>query len=134
MAGMSRPCTTCQHLKRPEIDRRLAAGEPSTRVARDYELNASSLHRHRINCLNSAHSSRGFGIKELQELPQGLFGSPRASALAAIDRVYYSNTLIIADLSNDATYAEVLFETFGQRVIGLHISRGGDGGNLSGGQ
>ena len=37
--------------KRSEIDRRLAAGEPSAQVARDYALNASSLHRHRINCL-----------------------------------------------------------------------------------
>jgi hypothetical protein len=48
---MSRTCTTCQHLKRPEIDRRLAAGEPTARVAHDYELNPSSLHRHRVNCL-----------------------------------------------------------------------------------
>jgi hypothetical protein len=46
---MGRSCTTCQ---RPEIDRRLAAGEPATQVARDYELNPSSLHRHRVNCLN----------------------------------------------------------------------------------
>ena len=36
---MSRNCCTCQHLKRPEIDRRLAAGEPVTQVARDYDLN-----------------------------------------------------------------------------------------------
>jgi len=36
---------TCQHLKRPEIDRRLAAGEPLTQVARDYDLKPSSLHR-----------------------------------------------------------------------------------------
>jgi hypothetical protein len=54
MAGMSRSCRTCQHLKRPEIDRRLAAGEPSAQVARDYDLNASSLHRHRLNCLKLA--------------------------------------------------------------------------------
>jgi predicted nucleic acid-binding Zn-ribbon protein len=38
-------------LKRPEIDRRLAAGEPTAQVARDYEINLSSLHRHRVNCL-----------------------------------------------------------------------------------
>ena len=31
------------------------------------------------------------------------------------------------DLSFDPTYAEVLFETFGPRVIGLQISRHGDG-------
>jgi hypothetical protein len=49
---VSRVCRTCQHLKRPEIDRRLAAGEPTAQVARDYEINLSSLHRHRVNCLN----------------------------------------------------------------------------------
>ena len=54
---MSRPCRTCQHLKRREIDRRLAAGEPSAQIARDYELNASSLHRHRLNCLKLASSN-----------------------------------------------------------------------------
>jgi hypothetical protein len=54
---MSRNCKTCQHLKRPEIDRRLAAGETSTQIARDYQLNPSSLHRHRINCLNLGSSS-----------------------------------------------------------------------------
>ena len=55
---MTRPCSTCQHLKRPEIDRRLAAGEPVAQVARDYDLNLSSLHRHRTNCLKLASSSR----------------------------------------------------------------------------
>jgi hypothetical protein len=69
------------------------------------------------------------GIKEAEELPQGLYGSARASALAVIDRRYYNDALIVADLSNDATYAEVLFETFGPRVIGLTISRNGDGMN-----
>ena len=54
---MSRSCRTCQHLKRSEIDRRLAAGEPSAQVARDYELNASSLHRHRANCLKLGSSN-----------------------------------------------------------------------------
>ena len=54
---MSRSCTTCQHLKRAEIDRRLAAGEPTAQVARDYELNPSSLHRHRVKCLSLASSS-----------------------------------------------------------------------------
>jgi hypothetical protein len=49
--GMARICTTCQHLKRAEIDRRLAAGEPTRQIARDYDLNPSSLHRHRANCL-----------------------------------------------------------------------------------
>jgi hypothetical protein len=54
---MSRSCHTCQHVKRAEIDRRLAAGEPSAQVARDYELNPSSLHRHRTNCLKLGSSN-----------------------------------------------------------------------------
>jgi hypothetical protein len=76
---------------------------------------------------NSSFQPRLLGIKELEELPQGLSGHPRANALAAIDRRYYGEALIVADLSNDATYAEVLLETFGPRVIGLHITRNGDG-------
>ncbi len=44
-----------------------------------------------------------------------------------IDRRHRSDALIVADLSFDPTYAEVLFETFGARVIGLQISRAGDG-------
>jgi hypothetical protein len=67
------------------------------------------------------------GIRELEELPQGLFGSARASALVGVDRRYGGNTLVVADVSNDPTYAEVLVETFGRRVIGLHITRNGDG-------
>ena len=55
---MTRPCSTCQHLKRPEIDRRLAAGEPVAQVARDYDLNLSSLHRHRTNCLKLGSSNQ----------------------------------------------------------------------------
>ena len=76
---------------------------------------------------NSPFQPRLLGIKELEELPQGLYGSPRASALAAVDRRYHNEGLILADLSNDATYAEVLYSTFGPRVIGLQISRHGDG-------
>src|SRR5277367_3970905 len=54
---MARKCTTCQHIKRAEIDRRLAAGEPGSQVATDYDLNPSSLHRHRSNCLGLASSN-----------------------------------------------------------------------------
>jgi hypothetical protein len=54
---MSRACKTCQHLKRAEIDRRLANGEPSAQVARDYELTTSSMHRHRANCLGLGSSN-----------------------------------------------------------------------------
>jgi hypothetical protein len=67
------------------------------------------------------------GIGEAIELAPNLFGHARASELANIDRRYHSNALLVADVSNDPTYAEVLFETFGRRVIGLHITRHGDG-------
>ena len=67
------------------------------------------------------------GIKEFEELPQNQFGSARASALAAVDRRYHCNALIVADLSNDASYAENLPETFGPRVIGVQIGRYGNG-------
>jgi hypothetical protein len=76
---------------------------------------------------NSPFTPRLLGITELEELPQGLYGSARASALAIVDRRHNNNALIVADLSNDATYAEVLYETFGPRVIGLQITRHGDG-------
>jgi len=52
-----RTCNTCQHLKRPEIDRRLAAGEAVAQVARDYDLTVSSVHRHRVNCLKLGSSN-----------------------------------------------------------------------------
>ena len=52
-----RACHTCHHLKRPEIDRRLAAGEPLARVAPDYGLTTSSLYRHRTNCLKLGSSN-----------------------------------------------------------------------------
>jgi hypothetical protein len=56
---MARKCGTCQHIKRAEIDRRIAAGEPGGQIARDYDLNLSSLHRHRTNCLGlSARAAR----------------------------------------------------------------------------
>src|SRR3954451_13185913 len=54
---MARKCSTCQHIKRAEIDRRLAAGEPGNQLAQDYGLNASSLHRHRSNCLRLSSSN-----------------------------------------------------------------------------
>src|SRR6516162_8879232 len=54
---MARKCSTCQHTKRAEIDRRLAAGEPGNQIAADYGLNPSSLHRHRTNCLGLKSSN-----------------------------------------------------------------------------
>ena len=69
------------------------------------------------------------GVGSLEELPQNLSGSARAGALAAVDRRYQCNALIVADVSNDESYAEILLETFGERVVGLHISRFGNGMN-----
>jgi hypothetical protein len=54
---MARKCSTCQHVKRAEIDRRLTAGEPGNQIAADYRLNPSSLHRHRTNCLRLESSN-----------------------------------------------------------------------------
>lgn len=54
---MPRQCRTCQHVKRAEIDRRLAAGEPGNQIAEHYGLNPSSLHRHRVKCLRLASSN-----------------------------------------------------------------------------
>jgi hypothetical protein len=54
---MARNCGTCQHVKRVEIDRRLASGEPCNQIAHDYEVNPSSLHRHRTNCLRLGSSN-----------------------------------------------------------------------------
>jgi hypothetical protein len=76
---------------------------------------------------NSPIAPRRLGITEFIELPQGLYGTARASALAAIDRRNNSNSMIIFDQSNDVTYGEVMFNTFGARAIGLHIGRSGDG-------
>ena len=70
---------------------------------------------------------RLLGIKEFIELPVGLYGSELANALAAIDQTYNRDCLIVADLSNDATYGETLFDTFGRRVVGIQIGRSGDG-------
>lgn len=64
-------------------------------------------------------------------MPQGLYGRSRASALAAVDRKYHNDTLIVADLSNEPNYGEFLYQTFGPRVIGVHITRHGDGLNFA---
>jgi hypothetical protein len=75
----------------------------------------------------SGYAPGKLGITEFKELPQGLYGSERARALAQVDARYDRNALIVADLSNDSSYAEQLIETFGPRVIGVHIGRHGDG-------
>jgi hypothetical protein len=76
---------------------------------------------------NNPMGHRQLGILAAHEVPQTLFGSARANALAAIDQAYNHNSLIVADLSNDPTYAESLLQAFPSRVVGLQISRHGDG-------
>jgi hypothetical protein len=76
---------------------------------------------------NGPFPPRLTGISQLVEFQQGLYGAARANALAQVDRQYGCNALIVVDVSHDPTYAEVLYEMFGPRVIGLHISRHGDG-------
>jgi hypothetical protein len=65
------------------------------------------------------------GMKGFEELPQGLAGNSRADALAMIDSRYPAS-VIIADLSYDPSYADILVERFGERVIGLQITSTGD--------
>jgi hypothetical protein len=90
---MSRTCTSCQHLKRAEIDRRLAAGEPTAQVARDYQINLSSLHRHRVNCLrlgsaNDIKKEAARGSAAVALLPSKETLSENYRALCArIDRI-----------------------------------------------
>jgi hypothetical protein len=67
-------------------------------------------------------------LHHFEELQQGLHGSGRAEALAGIDQLYGSKTLIFADLSFDPSYDEILLERFGEeRLIGLKINNAGDG-------
>src|SRR5215475_9232728 len=90
---MSRPCITCQHLKRPEIDRRLAAGEPVAQVAHDNDLNSSSLYRHKTNCLklgssNEIKKDAARGSAALALLPsKESLGSAYADLQARIDEI-----------------------------------------------
>ena len=67
------------------------------------------------------------GIKTFEELPLGLSGLTSVDVLASIDRRLCSKALIIVDVTNNDGYGEMLFERFGQRVIGMHITRHGDG-------
>jgi hypothetical protein len=67
------------------------------------------------------------GVVYGNELPQGLYGHGLANELVSIDRKFQCNALIIADISRDDSYAEILYQAFGRRVIGLQITRYGDG-------
>jgi transposase-like protein len=105
---MSRNCCTCQHLKRPEIDRRLAGGEPVAQVARDYDLNPSSLHRHRTNCLKLASSNQ---IKK-----------EAARGSAAIELLPSKETLSSAYLELRARIDQVVEQAQEQRSLNVAIS------------
>ena len=105
---MSRKCTSCQHLKRPEIDRRLAAGEPVAQVARDYDLNLSSLHRHKTNCLKLGSSNE---IKK-----------EAARGSAAIELLPSKETLGGAYLELRARIDQVVEQAQQQRSLNVAIS------------
>ena len=90
---MSRTCSTCQHIKRAEIDHRLAAGEPGKQIAQDYGINPSSLQRHRTNCLglasaNAIEKQAARGSAALACLPsRQQLGSAYAELKDRIDRI-----------------------------------------------
>src|SRR5262249_62284784 len=50
-----------------------------------------------------------------------------ANQLALVDARHNRDAIIIVDLSNNAAYAEVLFETFGKRIVGIVIGPSGEG-------
>jgi hypothetical protein len=105
---MTRSCTSCQHLKRPEIDRRLAAGEPTTQIARDYDLAVSSLHRHRTNCLKLGSSN---AIKK-----------EAARGSAAVALLPSKETLSDAYLELRARIDQVVEQAQQQRSLNVAIS------------
>jgi len=57
-------------------------------------------------------------------------GRCRDRSTAVVDARSEHNAVIIADLSYDPTYAEMLLERFGGRVIGLQICKSGDGSTV----
>jgi Terminase large subunit, T4likevirus-type, N-terminal len=67
------------------------------------------------------------GITYGGELPQGKYGRALANELAAVDHKFHCNALIVTDVSRDDSYAEILYQIFGRRLIGLQISRHGEG-------
>jgi hypothetical protein len=116
----------------PDDDRAPHPDKPQTWPARLPMILAHDVGRARdrstavIGC-NSPFQHSVVGILDLRELPLGLVGSARASAVAAVDRQYNNNCLIVADLSNEASYGEFLHQTFGPRLIGVQICSHGDG-------
>lgn len=103
-----RTCKTCQHVKRREIDRRLAGGEPVAQVARDYEINLSSLHRHKTNCLKLASSNQ-----IMKEAAQGS---------AAVALLPPKETLSSAYLELQARIDKVVEQAQEQRSLNVAIA------------
>ena len=84
VSSVTRKCGTCQHIKRAEIDRRLAAGEPGNQIARDYHLNPSSLHRHRVNCLGLSSSNA-----IMKEVARGTAAATCLPTKEALNNAYF---------------------------------------------
>jgi hypothetical protein len=94
---MGRKCSACQHVKRAEIDRRLAAGEPGNQIAHYYDLNPSSLHRHRCNCLGL--SSSNVTMKEVARGTAAVVCLPSKDDLST---AYFSLTTQIDEIVSQA--------------------------------
>jgi hypothetical protein len=92
MRSLTRKCGTCQHTKRAEIDRRLAAGEPGNQIARDYHLNASSLHRHRVNCLGLCSSNA-----IMKEVARGTAAITCLPSKEALNKAYFDQIVTQAE-------------------------------------
>jgi hypothetical protein len=101
-----RHCVTCQHIKRSEIDRRLAAGEPSAHIARDHDLNLSSLYRHRKNCLKlpssnaimkeAARGTAAVALLPSKETLSGAYSELRSRIDQIVDQAQQQGSLNVA--------------------------------------
>jgi hypothetical protein len=95
---MARKCSTCQHIKRAEIDRRLASGEPGRQVAQDHGLNPSSVHRHRVNCLGLASSNAI--MKEVAR------GTAAMASLPSKDELHHAYADLLSQFDDVITQAK----------------------------
>jgi hypothetical protein len=101
MSSLTRKCGTCQHTKRAEIDRRLAAGEPGNQIARDYHLNPSSLHRHRVHCLGLSSSNA-----IMKEVARGTAAVACLPSKEALNNAYFELQERIDQIDQIVTQAE----------------------------
>jgi hypothetical protein len=97
VSSVTRKCGTCQHIKCAEIDRRLAAGEPAYQIARDYHLNPSSLHRHRINCVGLSSSN-----EIMKEVARGTAAVTCLPSKEALNNAYFELRERIDQIVNQA--------------------------------